>query len=300
VTVLASLLFLLYFGLECAEVASPNFIYLGLVVAMLWAAYKFKSRLLLFINYVGLSSWFVAGLAILDPSQESIGPGLCLVVFAGIAALLLGRAYAASEEGRYLSPIYFLIGFFDIFVPLYLMTFGTLVKEIHAGFGSREGLTIVVSGLALFTLISFFAAGLLAVREKQNAGGRIPYQVFIESAVVAGIAIVAVAFFIFKSFLMQQTFFDHSLIAILFNIVLGIVLIEMIAVGYTRDIGNLVGLGFLGVVVLLATRYFDMFWGLMSRSQFFMIGGLLLLFVAWAWERMRKGLQSTRKEVAHA
>jgi uncharacterized membrane protein len=74
----------------------------------------------------------------------------------------------------------------------------------------------------------------------------------------------------------------------------------MIADGYKRDIGNLVGLGFLGVVVLLATRYFDMFWGLMSRSQFFMIGGLLLLFVAWAWERMRKGLQSTRKEVAHA
>ena len=46
----------------------------------------------------------------------------------------------------------------------------------------------------------------------------------------------------------------------------------------------------LAVAVGLLTRYVDVLWSLLAGSAFFMSGGLLLLAVAFALERMRRGL----------
>ena len=299
VTALASLLFLLYFGLECWTVSWPNYLYLCLVAAMFWPAYKFKSRLLVFINYLGLTAWSIASFIVLEPASPAIGPSLCLIVFSGIAALLLGRMHAASgdEDIRALAPTYFFLGFWGVSAPLYVMTFGSLVELIKPGFASGQAVAIFSAGVGFFAVIAVVAALGLVWRERAQSA---PYLALVEAGLFIVVAAAALLALVFKGFLMREMHLDASRIALLFNVLLAIVLMEMIIVGAMRESKGLSGLGTFGIVVLLGSRYFDMFWGLMSRSQFFMIGGVLLLAVAWIMERLRRGVAAAAKEVSHA
>ena len=60
--------------------------------------------------------------------------------------------------------------------------------------------------------------------------------------------------------------------------------------GYLRGDERYINAGLLVVAIGLLTRYVDVFWSLLAGSAFFIIGGLLLLAVAFALERMRRGL----------
>ena len=298
VTALASLLFLLYFALECYTVMSPNFLYLGLALAMFWPAYRVKSRLLIFINYVGFAAWFPVTYAVVAPGPLPVGPMLCLGILAGLSAYFLGRMHAASDPDRYLAPVYLLIGSFAVMAPLYSMTFGSLVKWMPVGKMPVGSAAIFWSGMAVFAVISALAV-LATIRIEKGRGGRLPYPILIEAVTALAVAAIAFILLTFKPFITATLFLDDSLIAVIFNIVLALVLIGMITVGYVQEMNILSGLGMLGVVVLLATRYFDMFWKLMSRSQFFIIGGVLLLILAWILERTRRGITAATKEAIH-
>lgn len=299
VTVLASLLFLFYYGLACYEVASPNYLYLGLALGVLIPAYKFGSRLLILVNYVGIAGWFVISYCVLASWQASVGPQLCLVVLAGIVAYLLGRMHSASDRDGSFSPTYLLIGFLGVTAPMYLMTFADLVRALRPSPMPGKAAVLFWSGVAAALIVSTVAVVMLAKHETKEGSKSLSRSVLCEAVLAVLVGAVAILFLAFTQLPARMLSFDPSAIAILFNILLGVALMGMIAIGCLRQANLLVGLGLFGVVVLLGSRYFDMFWELMSRSQFFMIGGVLLLIVSWAMERARLRLAVDSKEVSH-
>ncbi len=78
--------------------------------------------------------------------------------------------------------------------------------------------------------------------------------------------------------------------SVLFNAVFFAVAIGLVTRGYLRGDERYINLGLLLVGIGLVTRYVDVFWSMLATSAFFMVGGLLLLGVAFAIERMRRGL----------
>jgi uncharacterized membrane protein len=73
-----------------------------------------------------------------------------------------------------------------------------------------------------------------------------------------------------------------------FNLLLFGLEIGLIAWGITRRAGLLVNIALVGFVGHLITRYFDLFWGAIDRSLFFVIGGLLLIGGGFLLERNRR------------
>jgi len=78
--------------------------------------------------------------------------------------------------------------------------------------------------------------------------------------------------------------------ALVFNAVYFAIAAGLVTRGYLRGDERYINLGLAIVALGLLTRYVDVFWSLLARSAFFIIGGLLLLAVAFALERMRRGL----------
>jgi len=78
--------------------------------------------------------------------------------------------------------------------------------------------------------------------------------------------------------------------ALLFNAVYFAIAAGLVTRGYLRGDERYINLGLALVALGLLTRYVDVFWSLLAGSAFFIIGGLLLLGVAFALERLRRGL----------
>ena len=300
VTMLASLLFALYYGLECWAVASPNYLYLGLALAMFWPAYAYRSRLLVIVNYLGVVAWFVVSYSVLASWPREVGPRLCLLMFAGAGAYSLARMHNTSDSSRPLSPTYTVMAFFAVAAPMYLMTFGDLVRGVGAeAIGGAAGI-VFWAGIGAFSVLSVVAMALVTRDEKLAEGIRLPLLPSLETATAILVMAAALVFLALKPGRAVGWLTDEGVIALVFNLLLAVVLIGMVTVGVTRQMGALVRCGLFGMVVVLGSRYFDMFWELMSRSQFFIIGGILLLIVSWLIERTRGKLIGEPSEVSHA
>jgi uncharacterized membrane protein/uncharacterized membrane-anchored protein len=92
---------------------------------------------------------------------------------------------------------------------------------------------------------------------------------------------------------------------LLFNSLLIMLIFLCIVMGYRKEDIRLVNAGMFWLIAFITARYFDFFWNLISRSLFFMIGGLLLVLCSIVLERKRRELkavfeqQSTRAFTHH-
>src|SRR5206468_6221149 len=71
------------------------------------------------------------------------------------------------------------------------------------------------------------------------------------------------------------------------NVFLVALALGALAVGYTAGEAWLVNLGLVALVVEAAIRFFDFFARIMPRSVAFLVGGVVVLALAWALERNR-------------
>lgn len=72
----------------------------------------------------------------------------------------------------------------------------------------------------------------------------------------------------------------------------------LVAWGFRQQAAALVNLGLLAVALQIITRYFDLFYSLLNRSLFFMLGGALLLGGGYVLERWRR--QMLKGGIPHA
>jgi uncharacterized membrane protein len=83
---------------------------------------------------------------------------------------------------------------------------------------------------------------------------------------------------------------DPLVLPLVFNLVVAALALGTVAVGYLNDEPPLVTVGIVLVGIDVLARYVDFFWDFLPRSIGFLLGGLLLLGLAWALERQRARL----------
>ena len=83
---------------------------------------------------------------------------------------------------------------------------------------------------------------------------------------------------------------DPLVLPLVFNLVVAALALGTVAVGYLNDEPPLVTVGIVLVGIDVLARYVDFFWDFLPRSVGFLLGGLLLLGLAWALERQRARL----------
>lgn len=78
--------------------------------------------------------------------------------------------------------------------------------------------------------------------------------------------------------------------AFVFITIYFVVAAGLVVRGYLLGDEREVNLGLIVVAVGLVTRYIDFFWDVQPRALFFMVGGGLLLVLAFGLERLRRNL----------
>jgi len=81
---------------------------------------------------------------------------------------------------------------------------------------------------------------------------------------------------------------DYSIFVI--NFALLFMIIQSFFWSYDEDLPALFYLGMVALLVFILLRYFDLFWSMMNRSVFFIVGGVLLVGIAVVIERQRHRL----------
>jgi len=235
-------------------------------------AYLFESRIVLIIGMVNFTSWIIGELARRYPDSPKAEASLVVFAALGVAYYALGHLHDLWRTTRAFVDTYAIAGLLVVLGLTYIFTFDEPWSEImDAGVRSYAAPPAVYAAIIVaFALVA--AQAWLRPRELETA-----IDVAAQAVVLAVAAIVA-------------TWPAWTGYAVLFNGVYFAIAIGVVTRGYLRGDERYINLGLLVVGIGLITRYVDVFWSLLAGSAFFIIGGLLLLGVAFAIERMRRGL----------
>jgi uncharacterized membrane protein len=235
-------------------------------------AYLFGSRIIMLLALANSTAAVLAELVTRYPDEPKAESALIVIATLGVAFYAIGRLHALRRELDRFSETYALSGLLVLLALVYVFTFDLPWSSmIDAGVKSYSSPPVVYVSIALaFTLIA--AQWLLRQRDRE-----MHIDVAAQAAVLGVAGVVA-------------TWPGWTGYALVFNAVYFAIAAGIVTRGYLRGDERYINLGLAIVALGLLTRYVDVFWSLLAGSAFFMIGGTLLLGVAFAVERMRRGL----------
>ena len=235
-------------------------------------AYLFESRIVLLIGIANVTGWAVTEMVQRYPDSPKTQSALLVVAALGVAYYAIGHLHALRRATAAFADTYAISGLLVVLGLVYVFTFDEPWSEmIDAGVKSYASPPVVYVAIGI--------AGALVIAQALFRGRDTEAAIDIAAqAVVLGIAAIVATWPAWTGY------------AVLFNAVFFAVAIGLVTRGYLRGDERYINLGLVIVGIGLFTRYVDVFWSLLAGSAFFIIGGLLLLGVAFAIERMRRGL----------
>jgi uncharacterized membrane protein len=247
-------------------------LFLLAAIGALPLAYLFVSRIVLLIAIANATGWVLADLLSRYPDSPKSESVLIAVGAFGVALYAIGQLHAVRRQLAIFSDAYVISGLLVLLGLVYVFTFNEIWDEvIDSGVKSYATPTVVYVAIALAGVL-VAAQWLLRPRDTEMR-----IDVGAQAGVLAIAAVVA-------------TWPAWTGYALVFNAVYFAIAAGLVTRGYLRGDERYINLGLAIVALGLFTRYVDVFWSLLARSAFFIIGGLLLLAVAFALERMRRGL----------
>ena len=235
-------------------------------------AYLFESRVVLLLGIANLTGWLITEMVKRYPDSPKTQSALLVVAALGVAFYAIGHLHALRRATAAFADTYAISGLLVVLGLVYVFTFDEPWSEmIDAGVKSYASPPVVYVSIGIAAVL-VAAQALLRGRDVETA-----IDVAAQAVVLVIAAIVA-------------TWPAWTGYAVLFNAVYFAVAAGLVTRGYLRGDERYINLGLAIVGLGLFTRYVDVFWSLLARSAFFIIGGLLLLGVAFAIERMRRGL----------
>jgi uncharacterized membrane protein len=253
-------------------VENPGPLFLLAALGAFPLAYLFGSRIIMLLALANVTGGVFAELESRYPDEPKAESVLIVIAALGIAFYAIGRMHALRGELEHFAEIYVFSGLLALLGLVYVFTFDEPWSAmIDAGVESYAAPPVVYVSIAL-ALALVAAQWLLRPREIEaniDTGA--------QAALLALAAVVA-------------TWPDWTGYSIVFNGAYFAISAGLVTRGYLRGDERYINAGLLVVAIGLLTRYVDVFWSLLAGSAFFMIGGLLLLGVAFALERMRRGL----------
>jgi uncharacterized membrane protein len=235
-------------------------------------AYLFGSRIIMLLALANATFCAIFELVTRYPDSPKTESVLVVIAVLGIALYAIGRLHALYRALAHYADTYVFSGLLVLLGLVYVFTFDEPWSAmIDADVQSYAAPPIVYVSIAL-ALMLVAAQWWLRPRD-------------VESQIDAGAqaALLAVAGIV-------ATWPAWTGYAIVFNAVYFAVAGGLVTRGFLRGDERYINFGLAVVALGLLTRYVDVFWSLLAGSAFFMIGGLLLLGVAFALERMRRQL----------
>ncbi len=258
----------------------PLFLLAALGTAPL--AYLLGSRIILLASLANFTMGLVATLISRYPDSPKTESVLVIIAALGIAMYAVGRLHGLRPALEHFAETYVFSGLLVLLGLVYVFTFDEPWSSmIDAGVESYAAPAVVYVSLTLALALAC-ATWLLRPRDLE---GRIEV---IAQAALLGLATVV------------STWPGWTGYAVVFNAVYFAIAAGIVTRGYLRGDERYINAGLLAVALGLLTRYVDVFWSLLAGSAFFIIGGALLLAVAFALERMRRGLLRTMASDAGA
>jgi uncharacterized membrane protein len=235
-------------------------------------AYLFESRIVLLLGLANVTAWVIFEMVRRYPDSPKTQSALLVVAALGVALYAIGHLHALRRATAAFADVYSISGLLVVLGLVYAFTFDEPWSAmIDAGVKSYASPPVVYASIGV-------AAALVAVQAWLRArDAETGIDVAAQAVVLATAATVA-------------TWPASTGYSLLFNAVYFAISAGLVTRGYLRGDERYINLGLAIVGLGLFTRYIDVFWSTLARSAFFIIGGVLLLAVAFAIERMRRGL----------
>ena len=229
-------------------------------------------------HFVGVLAAWVLGVLLAPTAFRLEHPGWIIVAVLALAVLWLVALAAldTSTEERAPAVLAWL-------AALYALTFTWHMDDPARGATTAAGIAVAAAAATLAV------AGTLALPSVRLS----PRPAWAWSAKLVLIASVALAFL----------YLAADVRAVWAAAVLADLLLAAVAIGLMWH-GSVVGevahvnLGVGALVVVLVTRFLDVFGGMLQSGIGFIVAGLLLALLAWALERTRRRLIDASREVA--
>jgi uncharacterized membrane protein len=263
----------LFADIYTLPVTEPWYMLLA-AVGTLPVAYAFGSRIVLLLgiaDVVTFAAWWL--LARYEDDTEAYA-GLVAVGAVGVMLYAIGRLHGLRRALEAFGDIYVLVGALVSLTLVYIFSFDDPWRGII-----DEGVESFAAPGIVYVAIAA-AAGLVGIQwtlRERDA------EVHAEAAILA--ALLAVAGIV-------VTWPVWTGYAIVFNGLFFLAAAGIVTRGYLRGDERYVNFGLLLVAIGVLTRYVDVFWSLLATSAFFIIGGVLLLALAFGLERLRRRLIS--------
>lgn len=253
-------------------VESPILLLLA-AIGILPLGYAFGSRIIVLAGVANLTAWASWDLWLRydDGSLEALVPLLVTGVL-GVAWYAIGRLHGAWPQMRRFEEVWAFTGLLVTMGLVYVFTFDepweSMVEDGIESFAAPPLVYLAISGAGALVVAQ------TVLRERSREEG---IDIAAQAGILALAAIVA-------------TWPGWTGWAVVFNGVFFAVAAGLVTRGYLAGDERYVNAGLLAVALGVMTRYVDVFWSLLAGSAFFITGGLLLLAVAFAVERLRRTL----------
>lgn len=235
-------------------------------------AYAFESRIVLLIGIGVTVAWVIAEMATRYPDTPEAQASMIVIGAFGVALYAIGRAHALRRELERYGEMYMFAGLLVVMGLIFIFSWEAVWDEvIHADFESFASPSIVYIACA--------AAAALALAQ-WLARGRSAESDIEAIAMLLVLAIGAIV----------ATWPESSGYSLVFTALYFAIAAGLVTRGYLIGDERQVNLGLLAVALGLLTRYIDWFWDVGSEAAFFIVGGALLLAVAFGLERVRRHL----------
>ena len=198
----------------------------------------------------------------------------------GVALYSIGTVHSRFPRLKYYASRYQIFGLILVLLVMYIISFKGIYSDYSLANWDPVRMPLefaisfyITAGIALAGAVWSFA---IDMKRKQVSGKN--------TGDLAGIIVFIAAGFA----LLFLPFATRTPYAIMFNIILLAGLLGLIFLGYFQGVGWLVNLALVFFGLFVIGRYFDLAWGLLPRSVFFIVGGLVLLGVGILLERLRR------------
>jgi uncharacterized membrane protein len=231
---------------------------------------------LLFLMWVGVyfsadGAWLFFG---------SLGPLIfILYLISAVMLFAVGGVHYKKKGFENIGRIYRIAGLKVLMISLFILTFSWFSKasphifKIYEGIPAKFKVAIIV-----FSMIAILAT---IINWLFNNSERLS---LIEGPISVILIVLALIFYFYPS--------ETSIYVLIFNLILTGMISLLIYAGYEREDMKIVNLGLFWLVVFVIVKYFDLFWDLLPRSLFFLIGGMILVSGGIALEQKRRQLKA--------
>jgi len=210
--------------------------------------------------------------------EAVLGSSLFLIL--GLMLLAVGRMKEEIAVLRPYSEVFELVGMITALAAIFVLTFSDVFDSPDDGRyvqGDTEiGFRVLIVAAGVLTLALVFATAWLHRRSegKFTLSG-------LEGVAIA--ILLAAAYAVIGANTGGEVFYT-----ILFNTLLALTLLGVLASGYVRGKETWVNIGLLFIGIDIIARYFEYSWGLLDRSLIFVAAGVILLLGGYLVERARQ------------